>query len=275
MDPVITLASDPYSRGEDVARLAAEGLGYRLLGDEVFADAAALAETEPSSILDAVREPPGFLGMGLATRKRHLACLGAALTKAVLPGGVVYRGPAGHHFIHGVAHVVRVKVTASVDDRARVRAEATGESPAKARRGLVGNDKRRFRTCQEVFGQDCGDPALYDLLVSTSETPVERAAELVAQTARMRRYQPQTWSIGQMETLALTFRLRASLAKLDPDVLIAVEEGKVKLRTRAAESPEDRLCQSMKEVALAEPGVAGVTVETSEDLFGGRGRLIR
>ena len=275
MEPVITLTSDPFSLGEEVAEIAARSLGWPIVADEIFAAAAALSGEDRSRIEDAIRKPPGFLGMSATTRKRLLASLGAAITHAVEPGGVIYRGPAGHHFIHGISHVIRVKITGSVEDRGARLAAAKGVTPERGRKDLLAEDKRRFRSCREVFGEDCGDPVLYDLLLSTSETTAEEAAAEVVRAAKDKRYHAQTWSIGCMRDLALAWEIRSALAKLDPDLLVTVDDGAVQLRTRASDSPDSRVCQSMREIVMSLPGVHGVRVETSEDLFQGRGNLIR
>lgn len=275
MKPVITLAQSSFSRGEEVAARVAAELGWPLLANDVFAAAARIAGTDPGKILEAVREPPSFLGMSIGTRKHLLACLGAALTEAILPGGVVYRGPAGHHFIHGVSHVIRVKVTASLEDRATERARIEDESIARGRKDLVTGDKRRLRTCREVFGEDCDDPGSYDLLVSTTDKTVYEAADLVVSAARARRYQPQSFSNTTLRHLALAFRVRAALTRLDPDVLVHVEGERVSIRTRVAESPGDRTVSALRDLALSVPGVEEVVVEAPEDLFKGRGKLMR
>lgn len=209
----------------------------------------------------AMEEPPSFPGRYNHTRYVYFALIQAALFEQVRNGKAVYHGLAGHLLLKGVPGLLRLRVIAPLEQRigaARERLKVRREEAA-AFIDRMDHDRRKWT--QFLYGVDWGDPALYDLLINLEQIGIERACGLVVSTIEQGGFEFSPERQAAMNDLALASRVRAALAQ-DPYTLNLEAEvesrgGSVTIR---GESVKDEF-EAIRRVALAVPGVTGVTVD--------------
>jgi len=264
--PCIAISRLSFTSGKAIADKVASQLGYECVDREVFQDAAANSGLTEEKAARALQEPPSFFGMSAASRKRAIAHVSAALARRFRAGDVVYRGPFGHLLIPGISHVLKVRIFATREDRIEAKLEREpAVSAEEAERAIVKDDKYRLKLARLVFNADDDDPNLFDLVVNTSQVDVDTAVDIIAGTAKLKRYQPMTYSLRAMEDCELSLRARASLIDLDPDVSAQAENGRLRLRSRirSADRAGKRQLAEMRQRASALEGVEDVEMESA------------
>jgi cytidylate kinase len=265
--PIVIFSRLPFTSSEAIAHNAASRLGFECLDQEVFQEAAQRSGFSEAHLRRAFEEAPSLFGMSLATRKRAVAHVGAALSRRLLRDNVVYHGPFGHFLIQGVAHVLKVRIHAQLADRVALKVKRDGGSTQEAEKFISRIDRERLLLARMVFGAEDDDPNLFDLVVNTSQVDPETAVGIIAETVQHKRYQAMTYSQRCLENLELSYRARAALVELDPDVAVQAENGQVRVRTKASgRSKEGRVAAIRERIGKLE-GVRTVEVEVVEDFL--------
>jgi cytidylate kinase len=264
--PIVIISKLSYASGEVIAQNVASQLGYECLDEEVLQEASQGSDIPLEKIRKAVYDARGLFGMSLATRKRCIAHVQAALSTRLLKDNVVFHGPFGHLLIKGVTHVLNVRVLTSKEQRIALKVKQEGCSSKTAEKAISREDKQRLSIAQEVFGVDDDDAGLFNLVIDTSQVDVDTAVGTITETVKQDRYKPMTYSLQCMENLDLSSRVRAALVDLDPEVAVKAKKGEIQIRTRAGgRAKEKRLKETQQRVGKIE-GVKKVEIETVTDL---------
>jgi len=269
--PVVLVSRLPGSPGENVARLAAEQLGFEHLGPEVVQAAAAQAGVPEEKMHRALSDGRPLLGKSSAERRRLIAWYQAALCARLLRDDVVSESPFAHLFVSGVPHVLKVRIKAPFEVRTALRAAREGCDKRKAEREIAAEDKRRLYVAEAFFGADDDDEKMFNLVLDTSRLDEGAAADNVAENARLERYRSSTYSQELMSDIELSFRVRVSLLDFSPDVDVRVRKGIVKVRARVEGRGKEKRLEDMRRAAERVEGVKEVGVEAVTDAtdFGG------
>ena len=130
-------------------------------------------------------------------------------------GNLVYHGHAGHELLPGVQHVLKVRLVAPLDYRVQVVMERDKLERRGATRYIAQVDEERASRMRYLFRVDWRDPQLYDLVLSLNRLTLDSAAALVIRAVRWPAFQPTEASRAALTDLALSSRIRATLA-VDP-----------------------------------------------------------
>lgn len=262
--PFVIISAAPYTDGSDIAARVAERLGYPLIGRELLAAAAQQHGLPEDRLRRAIDETPGWRTMSARERKACIAAIAATLSERVLDGASVCSGLAAHLYVTGISHVLKVRVTDSLDARA---ARAEQQGLARARSKLAKHDAHRRRWARALFSVDEDDPSTFDLVVDRRQAPPEEAVERIVEAAGARRYQPMSYSLQQAANHALANRVRALIADVDPDAeVVADDDGRVTISSKARSADDERPAELQRRAAAA-PGVTAVEVRVVEDFF--------
>lgn len=205
---VICISRTDGARGEAVAQLVAERLGFRYVDDQIIARAAELAQVDPALVaatekrqplvqrlvekLVVAREMIGpaaldalFPVMGAKAPADDLRTLiRAAIYEVAKQGDAVIVSHASSMALAFVEGVLRVLVTASAVTRARRVAASAGMSEAEATAAITQADRNRqdyFRRFYEVREEQVTH---YDLVINTDVLTAEQAGDLIVFAAR-------------------------------------------------------------------------------------------
>ena len=114
---IITISRGSYSRGKEVAEKLAQALGYECISREILLEASEKFNIPEIKLVRAIHDAPSILERITYGKERYVAYLRAALLKHVQKDHVVYHGLAGHFFLQGIPHVLKVRIIADLEDR--------------------------------------------------------------------------------------------------------------------------------------------------------------
>ncbi len=259
--PIITISRGSYSKGREIAERVAERLEYRCISRNwVQKETARRYRVPEVHLIRAIHDAPSLLERLGYKREKYLACVQSVILRAFQGDSAVYHGLAGHFFVTGVSHVLKVRILADMEDRVRWEMEREGSSEKDARRLLEKDDEERRKWSKHLYGIDTWDPQSYDLVVHINKISVEDAVSLICQTSALATFQATEESRKHMDDLVLAAEVRAALVDIKPDVEVTSDGGDVVVRTKASLTEEAALVDDIKRAAKTVAGVKEVAV---------------
>ena len=266
---IITISRGSYSKGKDVAKLVADKLGYRCIAREVLLDASRGFNVPEIRLVRAIHDAPSILERFSHGKEKYVASFRAAMLRQFVEDNVVYHGLAGHFFVQGIDHALKIRIIADMDDRVRTEMEREGVPREEALRILKSDDEERRKWSQNLYGIDTADPILYDLVIHIRKITVEDAAEMICQVAGMERFRTSAESRKAVEDMALEAEVKAALIDIKSDVEVHASDGIVRLETGIP----IELLEVIEKTVKAIPGVQKVEIKTDQRVRLSDGRL--
>jgi len=250
---VVIVTADAGCRGREISEKAARELGYACIGPEVLTQASTEFRVPEAKMEEALREPVSFLGRFSSARAQHLAYFQWSFTTALTQDNLVYYGETGHMFVSGVSHVLKVMLTAVIEDRIAWTMEQEKISEPKAREKIVRDSETRQKWYQTVFAKDGAESGCFDLVINLSEIDTRQAVQRIVDTARDVKFQPITYSVKSLEDQALASRIRALLVDRYSDVSVQARDGDVSVQAKGLKrEKKDKLVALRKELEEVE-----------------------
>jgi cytidylate kinase len=277
---IISISRGSYSRGTDVANKVAGRLGYTCLAREVVLGASEEFNVPEIKLTHAIEDPPSIFARLTRGRARYIAYIRAALLRHFCADNVVYHGLAGHFFVRGIRHVLKVRILADFEERVAIVAERDGISEKDARRLLEKSDKARRQWGLQLYGIDPEDPSLYDAVIHVGKIGTDSAADMICNMVTQEPFRTTPESQAAMEDLTLAASVEVTILDMDldqPNVEVTAHGGEVLVRLKAAPRVRagtsadfgahytEDLRRRLHERTLGLPGITGIEVELLED----------
>ncbi len=257
---IITISRGSYSRGKEVAEGVARRLGYDCLSRDILLDTSELFNIPEIKLERAIHDAPSILDRFGVGKERYMSLIQTAFLKVMREDNIVYHGLAGHFFLKGVSHVLKVRIIADIEERVKLEMERKSISEKEARRLLLKDDDERNRWSQFLYGINTTDSQLYDLVIHTRKISVENAVDIICHTVGMPQFQKTPESQQDLENLALSAEVKAALIELSPAVEVCAENGIVHIKTKVSETLQQDMENSLKTHAWAIRGVKEVHI---------------
>jgi len=264
---IVLISSDSYEEGCEIVRKTAETLDYVYLGREILSLVATRYDIPEGKLLKALEEPPSIFGMPAKVRRRYLSYIEEATLTRLLEDNVVCYGLAGHLYVLGVSHVLKVRLIFAREEKINMISSRAGISREKARKLISLEEKRQKRWSLDAFRLDETDPSLYDLVIRLSNIDPDEAVKTITETVGYRKFKPMTYSIKCLKDRELAARVRAVVLSRFPDVRVQADGDMVVVETKALKREEARRVQAIKELAGGISGVGHVEVHVISDIF--------
>ena len=258
---VITISRGSYSRGKEVAEKVAQELGYECIAREIVLEASEEFNMPEIKLIRAIHDAPSILNRFAYGKEKYIAYIQEALLKHLQKDNVVYHGLAGHFFVRGISHVLKVRIIADLEERIRLEMEREGISKKEASHILKRDDKERKKWSKHLYGIDTWDPTLYDLVLHIHKITVDDAADIICHVARLKHFQTTPESQKAMDDLALSAEVKAALIDTKPDIQVSADNGVVHIGTEAPLVQESIWIQKMEKIAKAIPGVKEIRIK--------------
>jgi len=280
---IVTISRGSYSRGREVAEKVAQELGFECISREVLLEASEEFNVPEIKLLRAIRDAPSLLDRFTFGKERYVAYIQAALLERFQKDNVVYHGLAGHYFVRGIPHVLKVRIIGETEDRTQVLMdrEAVFEQAASAMMGLeveglprVGRqkgmsqeqaaqvlkniDEARRKWGLHLYGIDTHDPSLYDLVIHIRKLTTDDAAAIICLAAKLERFQATAESQQAMDDLCLSARVKANLIERFPRIKVTANQGAVYVALEGG-SPSEK--KAIQETVESMPGVVKVDTD--------------
>ena len=258
---IIAMGREMGSRGKDVAQHVADSIGASLIHYELIDHLADRTRLRKSHVVRFLEDGEDML-RALTPEETLPAILSATeiLDIASIPESVVMRGWGGVALLRAVPHVVRVRITAPLEVRvANLGARLVQPDESRIREEIALFDEAHAAIMNRHFGLDYDDPALYDLVLDTSELPPDQCAQCIVDFTNDKRFIETRTSRMRLVSLTTEAHVRA-LLKLHPptrhvDIGVAAYGGAVTLSGQVDSASLRERCE---QVALRVPGITVV-----------------
>lgn len=260
---IITISRGSYSKGKEVAEKVSQSLGYRCIGREFLLEASKEFNIPEFRLVRAIHDAPSVFDRFTYGKEKYITYLESSLLRHLQGDDIVYHGLAGHFFLKGIAHVLKVRIIADMADRVKLEMERENIGREEAMLTLKKDDEERRKWGISLFGIDTWDPSLYDLVVRIRKISVEDAAEIICHTARLDRFKTTFESQKAMDDLVVAAQVKAAVIDLKPDIQVIARNGKVFLGTRTYVLREPELIDEITKIARSIEGVRSVEVNIS------------
>ena len=260
---IITISRGSYSRGIDVAEKVAQKLGYRCIAREVILDASKEFNIPEIKLVKAIHDAPSVLERFSYGKEKFIAYFQSALLQCLVRDNVVYHGLAGHFYVRGVSHVLKVRIIADMQDRIQTVMEREKISHESALGRIKKDDLERIKWSKHLYGMDTSDPILYDLVISVRKMSVDDAADVICHTAQLATFKTTFESQKAMEDLVLASEVKTTLLELKPDIQVFVRDGVVTLGASVQIMKDPDLVREMERITASIPGVKEVNIKSS------------
>jgi cytidylate kinase len=200
---VVTISRGSYSRGREVAEKLAQALGYECVSREVILEASEYSDIPEAKLVRAIHDAPSILDRFTRNKVRYTAYTRFAVAKHVQKDNVVYHGLAGHFFLQGVPHVLKVRIIASLEDRIEEEVRREKISAEEARSILRKDDEERRRWSLSLYGIDTWDSSLYDMVLHIKTMRVDDAVSTIRRALELPRFQTTPESQAILDKLVL------------------------------------------------------------------------
>ena len=242
---IVTISRGSYSRGKEVAEKLAAVLGYECISREIILEASELFNIPELKLARALHDAPTILDRFTSGKERFVAFFRAALLTHLQRDNVVFHGLAGHFFLQRIPHVLKVRISADLEDRVHEEMQREKITADEARMVLVNDDAERRKWGMQLFGQDTWNPLLYDMVLHVQNLQVDDAVAIIRETLTRPCFQSSAESQGQLDDLALAARVEAALVKEFPRVAADAGHGKVFVSVRGSLVDEKLLTEKV------------------------------
>ncbi len=259
---IITLSRGTFTGGEQLAKCLAQKLGYKAISREILVEAAEKYGISEQQLTTAMEAKPALkerLSLNI-DRFRYLSFIQAALCEEAKNDNIIYHGHGGHLLLKGVAHVVKVKVIADMEQRIMFAMERNKFSREEAMVYINTVDDQRQKWTKFLYDVDWNDPALYDVVINLKKVSIQTACDMVAVMAQSAEFKTTDASRKTMENIVLASRVKAALASNDATKNCNVEvsaDNAIVTVSGKVDSMDD--VENIEELVKNLPGVKGVS----------------
>ena len=222
---IITISRGSYSHGKEVAEKVAKKLEYKCVSREIILKASEHFNIPEIKLIHAIHDAPTILDRFTYGKERYIAYFREALLHYFKMDNVVYHGLAGHFFVPGITHALKIRIIADLEDRLEeeMRRTMSSISTEEARRILIKDDEERRRWSQYLYGIDTLDPSLYDMVIHIRTMTTDESVKIICESAKLPCFQTTSESQKAIDNLFLAAQVQAALVEEIPSVTVKVE----------------------------------------------------
>jgi len=253
---IITISRGSYSRGKAVAEKAAENLNYECISRDILLEASEHFNIPEFKLIRAIHDSPSIFDRFTYGKERYVAYIREALLEHVQKDNVVYHGLAGHLFLRGIPHVLKVRITADLEDRIKRESEKEKISAEEARRILVKDDDERRKWSLYLYNIDTWHSGLYDLVLHIGQITVDDAVSIILHTVQLPCFKTTSEAQSILDDCLLSARVQAAFPNAD----VSAKAGVVTVTVKAPLIHEERIVAETKNMVEKIEGVKDIRV---------------
>ena len=271
---IITISRGSHSRGTEVAVKVAEALNYECISREVLLEASEIFNIPEMMLTSAIHDAPSILDRFSRGKERYIAYIRAILLRNVQKDNVVYHGLAGHFFLQGIPHVLKVRITFDMESRVAEEMERAGVLAEKARQTLKKDDEERRKWSRTLYGIDTWDPSIYDMVLNIKELQVDDAVDIILDMLKRPVFQTTPESQKILDDLVLAAQVEALLVQEFPRVRVEAKAGTVDIHIArgmgmvSSAAREEELTRQVEDVAINLGGASRAIVHLTDSASG-------
>jgi len=252
---IITITDSSYSNGRQIAKSAAKRLNYEYVDSEnILSLVSREFGISESNLARVLKEAPSSVSMFSKAKPEYIVFIETFITKYLLKNNIVYYGVVGLPLIQEVSHVLKVHIIADLESRIKNRMKLDNVSQDKARNAVSKEDEQMKKWVEAVYNIDVTNPNLYDIIINIGhikDNDVEVALETIISTVEHKKFQPMTYSLRCMKNVAISCRVRATLADIDSKMQVKSDEGTIYIYTKAVKKKAQNKVLEMKQKVIS------------------------
>lgn len=261
---IIAISRGSFSKGKEIAERVADRLGYRCISREVIIEASREFNIPEIMLHRAVHDAPSILEKLTSItfgRERYISYFETTLLKILQKDNVVYHGFAGHFYIKEIAHTLKVRIIADMEERVRALMARDRISGEQAYRKLMKESDELRKWSLHLYGIDTADPTLFDLVLLVKNLSVDDAIDGICHFAHMETFKTTAESQRAIDDLVLAAEVKAALINLVPQIKVIARDGIVVVSTSLPLGSSQ--IEKLKEVGANISGVLSLDVKSS------------
>lgn len=181
---VITMSRLSYVGGEDFGQRLADKLGYTYIDRKNLTDKAESMGVPVKLLTESIGKPRGIVEHLRCEHDKYIACMTMYLCEEALKGKLVYSGHAGHMLLLGIPDIIRLKIICDHNCRMKGVMKELGLSRSDAKKYIIKNDDRIDKWGRYLYSVDWHNPHNFDMVISLSESNIDKVLETLATRAR-------------------------------------------------------------------------------------------
>lgn len=257
---IITISRAFCSKGSELAERIAHQLNYTCVSREILLEASDQFNVPEIILTKAIHDGPTIFDKFTHGKQKYIAFIRSALLNHLKKDNMVYHGLAGHFFLQGVPHVLKVRTIADMDVRIKEEMEKENISELMARKRLLNDDKNRHNWGMYLYGVDTYDPDLYDLVINLRDMSIEDCAEIVCHTATRASFQTSPESLERLSDLALAARVYALIIDKYFNSTVNSHEGNVAIQINDQVAKPKKIQADVEKLIKDVPGVKKISI---------------
>ena len=257
---IIAIARASYSHGKKIAERVARKLDYQCVSEEVISLASQQFDIPENWLRRAVENAPTLRDRFSYGKRKYLAYIRSALLEIAAKDNLVYHALAGHFLLENIPHVLRVMISATLDERARevIRQEKVTEK--EALKIIEKFDKERRKWAMYFYDKNPWDLSMYDLGLVIGKLTIDDAVEKILTTVELPAFQTSEASRKVIENECLAAKIKSDLMNFYADVEVSAEDGVVTVHIQRSLKQEEALTVDIRSILMDMPGVKNVHV---------------
>lgn len=224
---IITISRGSYSKGKEIAEKVAQKLNYDVISRDIILEASDEFNIPEIKLIRAIHDAPSILDKFTHGKARKISYMRLSLLRHFQKDNVVYHGLAGHFFVRNIAHALKVRIIADMEDRIRLEMEREGISRREALRILKNDDEQRRKWSRFLYGIDTRESCLYDLVVHIRKITVSDAVDIICHTVNQDHFRTTVQSRQAMNDLLLLAEVETALGDFAAGVKVVARDGVV------------------------------------------------
>ena len=264
---IVTISRGSYSRGREVAEKVAKALNYECISRDILIETSEQFNIPEIRLVRAIHDAPSILERFTYGKEKYVAYIRAAFLKHAQKDDMVYHGIAGHFFLQGIPHTLKVRIIAEMETRVKEEMKRENISEQEARYILKKDDDERRKWGIALYGADTWDAKLYDLVFHIDTMAVGDAVDMILYALKRPCFQTTPESQRLVDNLALAAQVKAALIEEFPAVDVSAKDGTAWIHMKIPLSQEKSITERAKSIAAVVPGVRDVDVHISPIMF--------
>jgi cytidylate kinase len=193
---IITISRGSYSMGKEIAEKLAERLGYKCISREVLLQASDEFDVPVKKLVEAIKEAPSILDRLFEGKQKYIPYIRHALLEHLQEDNVIYHGLAGQFFTKDIPNVLRVRITADIDNRIKILMGRENIAEDEARKIISKIDSERKKWSMAHYGIDTKAHELFDIVLHIDQIDIDGAVDIIYDLAKSPCFQttPETKS---------------------------------------------------------------------------------
>ncbi|MBI4636053.1 MAG: cytidylate kinase family protein [Candidatus Rokubacteria bacterium] len=250
------------SLGDAIGREVGRTLSWEFADREIIAKAAERFAEGVMELAHVTEERPTLWERITDTKRRYVTYVEAIILEMAAHDNVILSGRATTILLSPVRHVLRVRITAPWEARARRVEQEQGLTHEAAIDLVRQTDRERAARVRFLYHVDWDDPLLYDLVLNTERLSVPRATRLIVETLEEDRFQSTPGAQLEVTDLSLVAQVKAAFLAnpLTRSLRLSAtcRDGQISVGGMVDEDEQEK---AVLEIAGKVPGVRGVTGE--------------